>query len=389
MSIPTIPLWPEKSRAIKLFICCCFALLSLFPIYRSFYYSNGLLTYERHVAILEGKSEFYNPWQYRILAPYSIEAMMWVYNHTIDKIYPIEEKFQFQIENTSGLDPNTSKFVSLMQTPGVIKYMIIFIFFRFVEHVFVFYLAWILWSYFVKSKWLIFFGINFLALALGNSVAAADLAFNTYLDNIFYLLTAIIILYRKNRNWLFLIVPLAAFNRETGLLIPALYFISQTNFSRFSFRKWNVKDIGWPQWNTWIFVALLYLIYISIFVCLRIYYGYVPPQIWKVPAGLPMLKLNLFSAVGVKAYMELLGTFAVIPLIILYKFKAFPLLLKKWFIFLVPIWFAVHYVSVVAYQTRLFLVPIIIIFLPMILWLVENSVLEKSGNERNMPKPAA
>lgn len=382
MSIPTIPFWPASSRGRNAFICICFAILSVLPIYRSFYYSNGLLTYERHKALIAGESEFYNPWQYRVLCPFTIEGLMWLYNHTIDKVFPIEEKFHFNIQNTSGMEPETDKFVQMMQTPGVMKYLLIFTLFRLVENFFIFYLSWILWSFFIKGKWLIFLGINFLALALGNSVTAADLSFNTYMDVIFYLLTANLILYKWNKNWLYLIVPLAALNRETGLLIPALYFISATDFSRFSFKKLNLKTIAFPQRNIWFFTILLYIIFIGIFVALRMYYGYRPQQEWKVPAGLPMLKLNLFSGVGVKAYMELIGTFGVIPFIILYRFRSFPHVLKKWFIFLVPVWFAVHYVSVVAYQTRLFLVPIILIFLPMILWLAEREIMQ-----RHFPKP--
>jgi hypothetical protein len=126
--------------------------------------------------------------------------------------------------------------------------------------------------------------------------------------------------------------------------------------------------------NVWIITIIAYIIFISIFIALRIHFGYREQQIWKVPAGLPMLKLNLMSAVGVKAYMELIGTFAVIPLIIFYNFKQFPLLLKKWFLFLTPIWFMVHYLSVVAYQTRLFMVPFILIMIPMMLWLIEKEI---------------
>ncbi len=384
MSIPTTRLWPGKSKMRAAFICFCFALLSVFPIYKSFYYSNGLLTYERHKALIAGHSEFFNPWQYRILCPFTIEGLVWIYDHTVDKVFPIEEKIHFNIQSTSGTNDETDAFVKMMQTPGVMKYLLVFSLFRFVEHLFIFFLAWKLWSYFVKGKWLIFFGINFLALALGNSVTAADLSFNTYMDIIFYLLTANLILYRWNRKWLFLIVPLAALNRETGLLIPALYFISETDFTRFSFRKINIKNIGFPKLNTWTFTIFLYVIFLAIFIGLRMYYGYQPQQEWKAPAGLPMLKLNLFSAVGVKAYMELIGTFGVIPFIIIYKFKVFPHLLKKWFIFLAPVWFAIHYVSVVAYQTRLFMVPIILIFLPMILWLVEEEIRQRYSNSKEI-----
>ena len=374
MFTPTTPLSHENKKIATWFICCCLAILSVFPIYRNFYYSNGLQTYERHRAVIEQRSEFYNPWQYRILCPYIVEGMMWVYNNTVDKIYPIEQKMNFSIQSTSGTTDETDQFVKLMRTPGAMKYMIIFVFFRFIEHLFIFYLAWKLWSHFVKSKWLIFLGINFLALALGNAVTVADLSFNTYMDIILYLLTANIIVFNKNENWILPIALVAAFNRETAILIPALFFISQTDFTSFSFKNFNLKTIRFPQKSTWLVTIAAYVIFFSIFIGLRIHFGYREQQIWKVPAGLPMLQLNLLSAVALKAYMELIGTFAVIPLIILYNFKQFPHLLKKWFLFLTPIWFLVHYLSVVAYQTRLFMVPFILIMLPMMLWLVEKEI---------------
>ncbi|MEP6584513.1 MAG: hypothetical protein ABJA90_09605 [Ginsengibacter sp.] len=350
----------------------------MYPVYRNFYYSNGLLTYQRHIAVLQGRSEFYNPWQYRILAPFTIEGINWVYDNTLDKIFPLEDKIKFNIESTSGTSPETDELVNLMRTKGVMKYMIIFTLFRFTEHLFIFYLAWRLWNYFVKSKWLIFFGINFLTLALGNAVTAADLSFNTYLDIIFYLLTANLIVYNKNKSWLYFIVPLAAFNRETSILIPALYFLSATDFTNFSFKKTNARKIIFPPKKVWINTIALYVIFLSIFFSIRSYYGYRPQQVWKAHAGFEMLKLNLFSAVAAKSYFELIGTFGVIPFIILYKFKMFPYILKKWFLFLVPIWFAVHYISVVTYQTRLFMVPIILIFMPMILWLIEKEITERT-----------
>lgn len=375
----TTPLWPKKDKASILFLSFCFALLSMYPVYRNFYYSNGLLTYERHIAVIQERSEFYNPWQYRILSPFAIEGIMWVYNNTVDKIFPIDEKFQFNIESTSGTSSETDEFVHLMRTKEAMKYMIIFTLFRFTEHLFIFYLAWRLWNYFVESKWLIFFGINFLALALGNAVTAADLSFNTYLDIIFYLLAANLIVYKKNKLWLFIIIPLAALNRETSLLIPALYFISETDFTKFSLKRESLRKIIFPPKKVWINTIILYVLFFAIFFSIRSYYGYRPQQLWKVSAGFGMLKLNLFSAVAVKSYFELIGTFGVIPFIILYKFKVFPHLLKKWFLFLVPIWFAVHYISVVTYQTRLFMVPIILIFIPMMLWLIEKEIIERSA----------
>ncbi|HRN79923.1 MAG TPA: hypothetical protein PKY29_05010 [Ferruginibacter sp.] len=367
------PMLHKSHKPATWFLVLVFAILSVYPIYRNFYYSNGLKTYERHIALLEGRSEFYNPWQYRILSPYLVEGVMWIYNHTIDKVYPIEQKLQFNIESTSGTNEETAQFVELMRTPGAMKYMVVFILFRFMQHFLIFYLVWRFWQMYVHNRWLILTGICFLALAFGNAVNAADLSFNTYTDISLYLIAALIILKKRNPLWLLPVTVMAAFNRETGMLIPALYFITNTRFTDFKLSN-PFKTIGFPKLPVWLLTAALYVIFLSIFFALRMHFGYREQQTWKVEAGLPMLQLNLFSAVGMKAYLELIGTFAVIPLIILYTFKRYPHQLKVWFLFMVPLWFAVHFVSVVAYQTRLFMVPMILIMMPMLLWLIEQSI---------------
>ena len=372
MFTPITQLLQRNRKKKLLFIAFCISLLSVYPIYKNIYNGKAVKTYERHIALLQGRSEYYNPWQYRMLTPLIIEGMMWVYNHTIDKIYPIEEKFHFQLNETSDPTPETIEFIQLLQTKGALKYMVVFLVFRFLLNVLVFTFAYCLWRYFVKSNWLVFFGLIFISLAMGNAVIASDLTFNTYLDNVFYLLAACIIVYKVNAKWLLLLIPLAALNRETSMLIPFLYFISNMDFSGFRFTKFNLSSIRFPKSSVWIMTTLMYVIFFGVFISLRLYYGYGEPQIWKVPSGLPMIKLNLFSFVGIKSYFEMLGVFSVIPFIILYKFRSFPLLLRVWFLAIVPIWFAVHFYTVVTYQTRLFLVPAIMIFMPMMLWLIEK-----------------
>jgi hypothetical protein len=376
MFTPIIQLLQRSSKKKLFFIAFCISLLSVYPIYTNIYTGKAVKTYERHKALMQGRSEYHNPWQYRMLAPLIIEGLIWVYDHTIDKIYPIEEKINFQFNKTSDPTPETIEFFQLLQTKGALKYMIVFLFFRFLLNVFVFIFAYCLWHYFVKNSWLLFFGLIFISLAMGNAVIASDLTFNTYLDNVFYLLTACIIVYKEDAKWLLLLVPLAALNRETSMLIPLLYFISNVDFSAFSFKKFNLSSIRFPKPAVWILTAVLYIIFFSVFIGLRIYYGYGQPQIWKVPSGLPMIKLNLFSFVSVKSYCEMLGVFSVIPLIILYKFRSFPLLLRVWFLGIVPVWFVVHFYTVVAYQTRLFLVPVIVFFMPMMLSLIEKKARE-------------
>ena len=47
---------------------------------------------------------------------------------------------------------------------------------------------------------------------------------------------------------------------------------------------------------------------------------------------------------------------------------------------MVPVWFAAHYITVVAYQTRLFMVPVILIFMPMMLWLIESEIIDRKAS---------
>lgn len=372
MFTPITQLLRQNSKLKILFFAFCLSLLSLYPIYKNFYNGAAVTTYERHIALIEGRAEYYNPWQYRMLCPLIIEGLMWMYNHTIDVVYPVEEKINLNFTKTSVPTPETEQFFTLLQTKGALKYMIVFIAFRFLLNFFVFVLAFYVWSYFIQNKWLLIFGLIFLSLGMGNAVIASDLTFNTYLDNVFYLLAALVILCKKNPLWLIPITVLAAFNRETAMLIPILYFLSNLQVKQNFFKELMQPLSIAPQKKVWLLSAFLITLFALIFTGLRMYYGFVPAKVWKVPAGLEMVKLNLFSTVAAKSYFEMLGIFSIIPLLILYRFKQFPQLLQIWFIGIVPVWFSVHIYSVVIYQTRLFLVPVILIFIPMLLWLIEN-----------------
>ena len=85
----------------------------------------------------------------------------------------------------------------------------------------------------------------------------------------------------------------------------------------------------------------------------------------------PMLKFNLLSFHSIKTYMEMYGVFTLLPFISLIILRRSNPYLKRWFWAVIPLWFTVHFFLVVAYQSRLFLVPTFLIFLPMILEYIE------------------
>jgi hypothetical protein len=217
----------------------------------------------------------------------------------------------------------------------------------------------------------------FTSLALGNSVNDSDFTLHTYLDDILYLLAALVILYKKNPWYIVPITVVGAFNRETALLIPFLFAVSSIDWAGWQQNKFSIKKLPFPPTSVILITALSLAFFITIFIGIRWYYGYQPQTQWKVPAGLPMLKLNLVSLLAVKSYFEMVGTFAVLPFICLYKLRSASKILQTWFIAIVPIWFLVHFVSVVAYQSRLFLVPTFIIFIPMMLEIIEKEYEKK------------
>lgn len=371
------PLLRGNRKAKIIFLLICFFFLSAYPIYKNYINGEGINTYENYKAVIEKRSPYYNPWQYRIFCPILIAGAKYVYDHTIDKVIPVNRMIRFRFNETSVFTPETSTFIRHLDDPDIVKCLIIFMAFRFLEDFIILLLSFYLLIFFVKNYWLAFLGLIIISWSMGNGVNASDLTFNTYLDNILYLLTGCIILYKKNLWYILPITMIGAANRETSLLIPYLVFISNIHVQKQTFP--GIKKIIWPPRNVILVCGLSAIVFIFVFVGLRIYFGYRPQQIWKVPAGIPMLKLNLFTTVAIKGYFEMFGVFSVFPLICLYKFRKCSEILKVWFVGLVPIWFLVHFYSVVVYESRLFFVPTFLIFLPMVL-----EIIEKYGNSRNI-----
>ena len=382
MFIPILRFMQRNSvKKIVFFIISGFFLCS-YPIYKN--YINGLAinTYENFQEVIEGRSKFYNPWQYRILCPFLIEATKVIYDHTVDKVFPIENYVHFKFNDTSGFTPATEKFVKELNDPEIIKYLAIFILFRFVIDLMILFFSFLLLRFFIKNLWLVLLGLIMISWSMGNGVNVSDLSFNTYLDVCLYLITGCLIVYRI-RPWLVLpITIIGAFNRETSLLIPFLFFISNISFDTF-----NYKQIFHylPSRKVLLISIFSFVAFLTVFVGLRIYFGYRPQTIWKVPAGWSMLRLNTFSIVAIKGYFEMFGVFSILPLICIYKFKRCSMILRTWFLALVPIWFFVHLYSVVDYQSRLFLVPTLLVFLPMLFEIIEKtSSLDSKSLDRNL-----
>ena len=346
--------------------------MSFYPIYTSFYKAYAIEQYERHMAHMAGHSMFFNPWQYRVLCPMLVEGIYQVLDHTVFTL--VDFSFNLSLPGgTAGKNDVTQKLVTSMQNPEFVKYNIVFVGFRFLENLVVFWLVFQFLSHFVKNYPLKLIAILLLALFMGNSVVDSDYTFNTYMDIIVYLLAALVILQKYSIWWILPITIVGALNRETSILIPALAFCAKTDW-----KKWpNLGKILFEDRSLFGVTAISYVVFIVIFISLRVHYGYEPASTWRVPAGWPMLKLNLFSAASVKTYMEMFGVFGFLPVWSILLYRQMSPMLRIFFWVLVPVWFVIHIASAIGFQSRLYLVPTILVFMPAVFEYIEKTLVRE------------
>ncbi len=376
MFIPTTQSLLKNRLLVALVVLLVVAWMAVYPIYTNYYKGLAIEQYERFLDWKAGKSMFFNPWQYRILCPVIVETLYQVFDHTVFAIFPIHAPEVNLPGSTSDKNPITQKMLMLSSNPEFIKYSVVFVLFRFLEHLLIFWLAFKYFSSFVKNQALVLLGVMLVPIFMGNGVMDSDLAFNSYMDVILYLWAGIMIVKGFSNWWLVPITVLGAFNRETSLLIPVIFFFSRVDWSNFK----QVPAFLKQNSNLLVVCTLSTVLFLTIFISIRTYFGYQPQTQWRVPAGPQMLKLNLLSGVSVKSYNEIFGVLGFLPIWCLFFFKGMSRNLKVFFLALIPVWFAVHFISVVAYQGRLFLVPCFLVFLP--------AVLEHIDNYRNTPAAA-
>ena len=204
----------------------------------------------------------------------------------------------------------------------------------------------------------------FLFFIAGNAIRDSYYPMDNYINIVFYILACFVVFRKIKDYWLPVICIIAAFNRETAILIPLLFFLGRVDFSTLSISK---KDVL----NT----AISSVLFLSVFFGIRLYYGELgPTDSYLSKPGLAMLKLNFLSMHAPKTYFEWIGTFSLFPMIAIYYFKNLQPFFKKMLLTLVPIWFAAHLWLVVAWETRIYLIPMLIVLLPAALQIIEQKL---------------
>lgn len=280
----------------------------------------------RHNRWMEGNSEFFNPWQYRVLSPLLLELAI----------------------RTLPNGPHYAPHLLLHFGQIVLLFSLFVVYLRLVS---------------INNPYLMYLGLMLCAFFISHSVFQSDLSFNTYFDIIFYLLAAILIL-KEQYVWLIPVTLLAALNRETS------GFIFLMPLAPFAWRR-DWKSI--PK-RVWLSSAASALVFAVVFVSIRAYFGYRAPEgIHGMTSVMHYLRFNLTF---MRMYPELIGTFGLVPLIILAGFSRLPVVLRSWCILIVPLWIVIHLAKSTAMESRLFLVPVVLVLLPCLLWLTENTLRE-------------
>ncbi len=312
---------PKRGTVIAAIVVCAL-ILSFYTVYYQMQFM-GLEWYEtvqwdRTQKVIQGESG--TPWQYRLF--------------------------------TEGIVYSMVRFFELLGIHRPVG--VAFILVRFLQNTLAFSLA--VWFYrklglnLIQGLW----GIALLAYGMCHGLYDGDLTFNTYTDISIFLTAGLLILYNKP----LLLIPLmliAPFNRETSGCIPFMLL----------FAYWpGMKTAQIYSWKKIILVTAICLgFWIMIVSGLRLVYG-VRPYIVPTAGKSPIIPLLTFNLTWWRTWVFLFATLGLMPFLAMASWRAWPIPLQRFFWAVVPVWFPIHFSLAHAPETRLFLVPQVLIFIP-------------------------
>lgn len=196
-------------------------------------------------------------------------------------------------------------------------------------------------------------GLSLLVWGMGHGLYDTDMTFNTYTDMCFFLIAGLIIL-KDKPLWLIPLMCVAPLNRETSGCIPVmLLFSAVTLHPRFTL----------PPRRILLIVGMCLALWVAIVGGLRLVYGF-RPYIVPTAGKEPILPLLIFNLTWWRTWVFLFATLGLMPLMALASWRAWPEPLRRFFWAVVPVWFPAHFALAHAPETRLFLVPQVLIFIP-------------------------
>lgn len=311
--------WPASAK-LGLLVAGCAVLLSVFTVYYQMNFM-GLEWYEtvqweRTQQVVHGESG--TPWQYRLF--------------------------------TESIVYGTVRLFEQLGLPRPVG--VAFVLIRFLQNAVAFTLA----VYFYRKLGLTviegLLGVSLLAWGMCHGLYDGDLTFNTYTDISLFLTAGLLILGRRV-YWLIPLMVVGSLNRETSGCIAFMFLFSSIIFN---------ERIRIPKESFLVFCILL-CIWTAIVGGLRLSFG-IRPYIVPTAGKHPILPLLMFNLTWWRTWVFLFATLGIVPFLALASWRGWPGILKCFFWAVVPVWFPIHFCLAHAPETRLFLVPQVLVFIP-------------------------
>ncbi|HEX8075307.1 MAG TPA: hypothetical protein VF545_10040 [Thermoleophilaceae bacterium] len=277
-----------------------------------------------HRAVLDGVVG--DPWRFRLLSDWGAEGFL-------------------RLARAVGFDQ-----------PGVAGFLT----FRVLQNTLIFVLAWLYYRRLGATRAAAALGLGLVAWAMTQSLLHAGLAFNTYGDVVFYLAAALLILDRRYA-WIVPLAVLAAVNRETSGLIPVMLVAHALWIGRRTPEGRRALRLGLTALAA--FAATYGIVRLAVGPAdLILGNGRHPGfEIFEYNVGRGLTWDNLFRTVNI------------LPLLAVAAWRSWPPALRAFGLAIVPAWLLIHVFSGVLAESRLLLVPLVMVFVPGVLAGLDSS----------------
>lgn len=217
-----------------------------------------------------------------------------------------------------------------------------------------------------------FVGVALLSFAMGFAFYQANLSFYTYTE-VALLLLAGILINMKRDWWVLPVTVIATLNREGAIFIPIMYFINRV--SEFEWRTNPKTKISTYKVLLPPILSALFFVFVSI--GLRYFIGqsatYSESRYGNVYPGIELFYLNVVNR---NTWIGLTQMYGVLFMTLAF-IKHWTKSLKWHLLFFAIPWFLAVFIFGSADETRLFLAPLVMVFIPAALHLTEKYMVIK------------
>ena len=217
-------------------------------------------------------------------------------------------------------------------------------------------------------------GLGILAFAMFPTSYRSGLNIATFLDISVFLLAGVLVL---DRRWpaLICLAPLAALNKETSILITVLPLACAFKWRPLTLPRREIKV-----------TALALGVWLAVYGVMHLFLGHAVFNKYIDNPGTDFIFFNFFK--DPDGYRQLFKTLGVLPLLAFFGLRRAPTALGRMFWVVAPAWFVVHTILAWWAETRLYMVPMALVFIPLSLYAAGGGLWEPGVSEGQRPPRA-